>query len=290
MEPFVRSTQPSQQFYPSKDRLTTTPPPAHSNGLLKASPILANPPNQKPQLKDSFVHVTTPIRTSRLENQVTKPNITGMKSLEPMTELIATSPKRSSQPFPATSTPISGFDKIGRGTEATPTRLFPSINNSSSSNLPCQNCTDVKQKVKFLTEANRELKRLLVASLGDDLKMQMEQIINEKAAISCDLDLSLQQLAENLEIVDKVSIDCDVWQSKYLASRLMIDQLASLRKETSKYLLDSQQALGFMLREREVLSEVLHECTARLERITPSSNQQGIGHLCIVTIEMYAII
>ncbi len=191
-------------------------------------------------------------------------------------------PKRTGQPFPAaTSTPIPGVHQITRGIETAPTCLFPSIDESSS-NLSCQNCTNVEQKVKFLKEANRELKRLLVASLGNDLKLQMEQLINEKAAISCDLDVSLQQLADNLEVVDKVTIDCDVWHSKYLASRLMIDQLASLRKEASQHLMDSQRALEVMLKERETLGEVLRNCTAGLKTISHRSNQFGVFTACVL--------
>ncbi len=98
----------------------------------------------------------------------------------------------------------------------------------------------------------------------------MEQLINDKAAISCDLNVSLRQLSDNLELVDKVSIDCDVWRSKYLASRLMIDELASVKREVSHHLVSSQQALVCMLAERDRLSEVLSECNAQLRGITSS--------------------
>ncbi len=184
-----------------------------------------------------------------------------------------TNPGINHRQYPTSSTPIGG----GHGnpinmSEHSPTRLFPSIDDSSD--YCCTNCTRLEQKAQFLTESNRELKRLLVASLGEHLKLQMEQLINEKAAISCDLNISLRQLSDNIELVDKVSIDCDVWRSKYLASRLMIDELASVKREVSHHLVSSQQALVCMLGERDQLSQVLTECNTQLRRMTatPGNN------------------
>ena len=79
-----------------------------------------------------------------------------------------------------------------------------------------------------------------MASLGNNLKLQLEQLIHEKVAMSCDLDISLRQLADNMELVDKVSIDCDVWRNKFYASRQMIDKLAGVQREMSQHLADSQ--------------------------------------------------
>lgn len=66
---------------------------------------------------------------------------------------------------------------------------------------------------------NRELKKLLVASVGDDLQYHFERMAREKNQLILEnevLGRNLSQLSEQLE---RMSIQCDVWRSKFLASR-----------------------------------------------------------------------
>ena len=46
-------------------------------------------------------------------------------------------------------------------------------------------------------EVNRELKRLLVAAIGGDIRLRLDQIVQEKAELSRNLDTFLQELVEN---------------------------------------------------------------------------------------------
>ena len=46
-------------------------------------------------------------------------------------------------------------------------------------------------------EVNRELTKLLVASIGGDIQLCLDQIVQEKAELSKTLDTSLQELVEN---------------------------------------------------------------------------------------------
>lgn len=189
------------------------------------------------------------------------------------------SPSRQNQPsvydsaYPISSTPI-----------AKQTRNVSSICTSSLDEdvlqVECHNCSALEQKVKFLTDVNRELKRLLVASLGSDLKLRIEQLVHEKASISCDLDRSLCQLADNMEEVDRVLIDCDIWRSKFLASRLMIDELASLKAELSLHFAESQRALQCILEERSELSDMLKDCNNKLNKLINQrcmTSSQSVG-------------
>ena len=189
------------------------------------------------------------------------------------------SPRRQSQPLvydsahPISSTPIA---KQTQNISS----VCPSSIDEDVLQVVCHSCSALEQKVKFLTEVNRELKRLLVASLGSDLKLRIEQLVHEKACISCDLDRSLCQLTDNMEEVDRVLIDCDIWRSKFLASRLMIDELASLKAELSLHLAESQRALQCILEERSELSDMLNECNIKLRKVVnqrymPSSQSVG---------------
>lgn len=73
--------------------------------------------------------------------------------------------------------------------------------------------------VFFFFKVNRELKKLLVASVGDDLEYHFERMAREKNQLILEneaLGRNVSQLSEQLE---RMSIQCDVWRSKFLASR-----------------------------------------------------------------------
>ena len=128
-------------------------------------------------------------------------------------------------------------------------------------------------QLKVQMEVNRELKRLLVASIGGDIQLRLDQIVQEKAELSRNLDTSLQQLAENNEDLDRLSIECDIWRSKFLASRMMIDELASWKAELSMQFKDSQKALHCLMKERNKLCQELSECNSYLQRTVESLQQ-----------------
>lgn len=128
-------------------------------------------------------------------------------------------------------------------------------------------CSELESRLKIQTDINKELKRLLVASMGSDLQHRLNQIAEEKVTISGDLDASLQRLVENDEEIDRVSIECDIWRSKYLASRLMIDELAGWEAEVTRQLRESQRALQLMLNESAELSISLIQCNYHLNEI-----------------------
>lgn len=78
-----------------------------------------------------------------------------------------------------------------------------------------------KQKflVQFVLQVNKELKKLLVASMGADLQVQMEKLLSDKAQLSQDLENTISILAKERETLERVNIQCDVWRSKFLGSR-----------------------------------------------------------------------
>ena len=125
---------------------------------------------------------------------------------------------------------------------------------------------ELESQLRIQIDVNRELKRLLVASVGSDLEHRLQQILQEKAELSQDLDHSLQQVMINHEELDQVSIECDIWRSKFIASRVMIDELASWKAELSLQLRESCKALQYMMHERGDICSELVECSAHLQR------------------------
>ena len=176
----------------------------------------------------------------------------------------------------------------------TPTRLGPAFHHSrtplASLSMPTlrqnhrltppssarQSTAELESQLQTQRVVNRELKRLLVASVGRDLEFRLEQIVREKTELSEDLSLSLQQVVSNHEELDQVSIECDIWRSKFIASRVMIDELASWKAELSLRLRESHKALQFMLHEREDIGRELLDCHSHLQRALMEVERQKL--------------
>lgn len=71
----------------------------------------------------------------------------------------------------------------------------------------------------ILSQVNRELKKLLVASVGDDLQYHFERLSREKNQLILENEALGRCLSHTTEQLERRSIQCDVWRSKFLASR-----------------------------------------------------------------------
>ncbi|XP_069492577.1 golgin-45 [Ambystoma mexicanum] len=122
-------------------------------------------------------------------------------------------------------------------------------------------------QLRVQTEVNRELKKLLVASVGDDLQYHFERMAREKNQLMLEneaLGRNMSQLSEQLE---RMSIQCDVWRSKFLASRVMADELTNARTILQRQARDAQGAIQDLLSEREQFRHQMTETQKLLEQL-----------------------
>ncbi|XP_003219284.2 golgin-45 isoform X1 [Anolis carolinensis] len=120
------------------------------------------------------------------------------------------------------------------------------------------------------TEVNRELKKLLVASVGDDLQYHFERMAREKNQLILEneaLGRNVSQLSEQLE---RMSIQCDVWRSKFLASRVMTDELTNSRAVLQRQARDAQSAIQDLLSERDQFRQEMIAAQKLLEELLVS--------------------
>lgn len=134
--------------------------------------------------------------------------------------------------------------------------------------------TELEVRLRAQGEVNRELKRLLVASVGSGLQQRLEQLAAEKAGLARDLDRSLDRLAASDEELDRVAIACDVWRSKFLASRLMLEELAGRGAE-------GRAALRRLLAERARLARDVVACHLRLSGALESLGETAAARGCV---------
>lgn len=79
-----------------------------------------------------------------------------------------------------------------------------------------------ENQLKFQTQVNTELKGLLVHCLGEDLQAKVNNLTEDKMKIA-------KSLSTNTEQIEFLASQSEVWRSKFLASSLMVEELAKVK-------------------------------------------------------------
>lgn len=131
------------------------------------------------------------------------------------------------------------------------------------SDLQEQNAKLVEEKTKLSvqlgvqTKVNAEIKRLLVASVGEDVGERLEDLVNRNVQQTVELNHWKKICEEYSEESDRLEIECDVWRTKFLASRMMSDELSSWKATLYTRFRQAQSALQRLLEERGQLQQYL---------------------------------
>lgn len=108
----------------------------------------------------------------------------------------------------------------------------------------------LENQVKFQTQVNGELKTLLVAAVGEDLETRVQHLTEDKLQLARALLNSANHLTSHQEQTEWLSGQCEVWRSKFLASSLMVEELAHWKTALSEKVGDLQENLRNLLYER----------------------------------------
>lgn len=128
----------------------------------------------------------------------------------------------------------------------------------------------LSNQLRVQIEVNRELKKLLVASMGDDLQYHFERLAREKNQLILENEALGQNLAHTVEQLERMSIQCDVWRSKFLASRVMAEELTNARAALQRQTREAQGAIQDLLLEREEFSRDMLLTHRSLEQLLVS--------------------
>ncbi|KAJ8724489.1 hypothetical protein PYW08_015963 [Mythimna loreyi] len=108
----------------------------------------------------------------------------------------------------------------------------------------------LKEQLKQQVQVNKELKTMLVASMGEDLETQVQSLNEDKKHLASALLSSAQHLSTHQEQTEWLAGQCEVWRSKFLASSLMVEELAQCKKLLTEKTENLQQAIKQLLDER----------------------------------------
>lgn len=83
-----------------------------------------------------------------------------------------------------------------------------------------------ESQLKFQMQVNSELKQLLLSAIGDEDTMMMSNLAEDKMKIA-------EHLSSNTEKIEFLAGQSEVWRSKFLASSLMVEELAKWKAALS---------------------------------------------------------
>jgi hypothetical protein len=83
----------------------------------------------------------------------------------------------------------------------------------------------VYEQLNIQTQVNMELKKMLIASVGgEDMQYKLERLINDKFRYEYELSNNGKTIEKMAEQIEQISIQCDLWRSKFLAAKLMSEE------------------------------------------------------------------
>ncbi|XP_036343707.1 uncharacterized protein LOC118752967 [Rhagoletis pomonella] len=114
---------------------------------------------------------------------------------------------------------------------------------------------------RFQVQVNSELKNLLVASVGEDLQTHVNVLTEDKLQLARALLDTAKNLTTHAEQIEFLAGQCEVWRSKFLASSVMVEELArwkaDLTQKTQTMEESTKRLLHAIHQIREMQLEIL---------------------------------
>ncbi|XP_065076163.1 golgin-45 [Ochlerotatus camptorhynchus] len=118
-----------------------------------------------------------------------------------------------------------------------------------------------QSQLKFQAQVNSELKNLLVAAVGEDLQTKVNVLTEDKLHLARKLLNSAENLSSHTEQIEFLAGQSEVWRSKFLASSLMVEELArwktSLLQKNRMLLASNKEMLETTSKLREMQLDIL---------------------------------
>nr|CAI5827602.1 unnamed protein product [Callosobruchus analis] len=130
--------------------------------------------------------------------------------------------------------------------------------------------THLENQLKFQAQVNSELKTLLVAAVGEDLETRVQHLTEDKLSLARALLNSANHLTSHQEHTEWLSGQCEVWKSKFLASSVMVEELAKWKSALTNRINELQEVLKVLLDER---SKVNSNCVQTYVNLKAVSKQ-----------------
>lgn len=126
------------------------------------------------------------------------------------------------------------------------------------------NASEAEIQLRKQRIVNTELKRLLIASVGDTLANKLEKLGKEKAHMNEQLNILTKQTALDAEKIENLVIQGDIWKSKFLAARVVVNELTVWKDAVTNKLSETQQTLKQFEEHNKRIYYTLHSADRTL--------------------------
>jgi len=124
-----------------------------------------------------------------------------------------------------------------------------------------------EKQLKIQTKVNAEVKKLLVASVGEDIEARVDFLTQDKARLAADVIEYNNRIATDWEKKEALGVESDVWRSKFLASTLIVEEVTKTKQAAQQRAEDLEHLGRRLLMERTQLKNSLTLTQLNLDRM-----------------------
>nr|XP_045584111.1 uncharacterized protein LOC123746564 isoform X1 [Procambarus clarkii] len=111
---------------------------------------------------------------------------------------------------------------------------------------------NLENQLSVQSQVNTELKKLLVASVGEDVQGRVQCLTEDKARMATMIRRYSARVDRDYEEKERMGIQCDVWRSKFLGSSMLVDELVSCKVILMQKLEEAEEALRVVIDEHDL--------------------------------------
>eukprot|EP00096_Caligus_rogercresseyi_P010436 TRINITY_DN3806_c0_g1_i1.p1 TRINITY_DN3806_c0_g1~~TRINITY_DN3806_c0_g1_i1.p1 ORF type:complete len:448 (+),score=125.40 TRINITY_DN3806_c0_g1_i1:49-1392(+) len=126
---------------------------------------------------------------------------------------------------------------------------------------------EAERSLKIQIQVNSEVKKLLVASVGEDLEARVDFLTQDKARLAADLRQYANKISRDFEEKETLSVESNLWKSKFLATSLLVDDLARWKASLVQVNQDYEHTARVILHEHSVIWNTLLESLSNLSEL-----------------------
>ncbi|CAD5119820.1 DgyrCDS8403 [Dimorphilus gyrociliatus] len=116
-----------------------------------------------------------------------------------------------------------------------------------------------RRELEAQIRINKDLKKLLIASMGDDLHHRVDCLVKDRVALAENIEAYSKRLEEGGLIREELEIRADMYRSKFAASKLLVEEAIDMRASLQLQLNYAHQAMKELLSERAQVRKNLQE-------------------------------
>merc|ERR1719483_522822 len=131
-----------------------------------------------------------------------------------------------------------------------------------------ENLDNAEKQLKIQSKVNTEIKKLLVASVGEDIEARVDFLTQDKARLAADVIDYNNRIATDWETKEALGVESDVWRSKFLASTVIVEEMTRTKQTILQRAEDLEHLGRRLLLERTQLRSSLSSTQHTMDQLS----------------------